>query len=209
MLALVVPIEPSYVGNPLDKCHSGKVWSLCVSTYVWSGWSFGWKHCHKFHIYEAFHQCERMCASSYQTSDETSCYSTGRPDVRMDYQMCFECKGTIKSFATDLALKTYFLWVDVHMLSQADNMTKRFIAHADKGLCSFVRPSAVDLKSMNGWVNLLTDNTTVVTWSWGTVFSEPLVVWGWRYRLIFVLNGCHSPEKLSDLHHETSRHNDT
>lgn len=41
------------------------------------------------------------------------------------------------------------------MLSQADNMTKRFIAqYADKGLRSFVRPSAVDLKSMNGWVNL-------------------------------------------------------
>lgn len=26
---------------------------------------------------------------------------------------------------------------------------------------------------------LLTDNTTVVTWSWGTVFSERLVVWGY------------------------------
>lgn len=48
-------VEPSYVGNPLDKCRSGKVWSLCVSTDVWSGWSFGWKHCHKFHICEAFH----------------------------------------------------------------------------------------------------------------------------------------------------------
>lgn len=48
-----------------------------------------------------------------------------------------------------------YLWVDVHMLSQADNMTKRFIAqYVDKGLRSFVRPSAVDLKSMNGWVNL-------------------------------------------------------
>lgn len=76
--------------------------------------------------------------------------------------MCGEGGGALEGFTTHLALKAFFLRVDIHVLLQTDSVTKGFSADvAAKRSCSTVRPPDMNLKSVGCGEHLFTGDAVV------------------------------------------------